>query len=242
MKIECFGTGSTGNCYLVKMGSRNILLDAGVKLEKVIKSVDMNDIDFCFISHSHQDHSKYRQKLEKRGVLILDGAVNREMYENRKIAKFCGNYRTWVVPLDHGKTACGALIVKNTETNELILYATDFSICRTKLYDWKFTSIIVECNYIEPFMKEAIETAPDEMIVGKYKRQFNTHMGMLGLEKFLSTLDLKYCKEIILVHQSRDTRISNQNEMGLYIYSAFKKPVGVCQPDGGIEWFGKLGG
>ena len=222
---------------MIKTGGGSFLLDAGVRIEKLINEINLNDLDFAFISHNHQDHSKYRQKLEKSGVFVLDGAVNREMYENRKIGKFKPNYRTWVVPVEHGKTACGALIVNNSDTNELILYATDFSLCRTKLYDWKFTSVIVECNYIESMMNESITKSLDDMLIAKYKRQFNTHMGLEGLIMFLRTLDLKRCSEIILVHKSSDPRISNAQVMGETIKKEFKKKVGVCLNEGGIDWF-----
>ena len=37
MEFTCLGTSSIGNCYLVKSGSSNILLDAGVPLNSVIK-------------------------------------------------------------------------------------------------------------------------------------------------------------------------------------------------------------
>ena len=76
MEFTCLGTSSIGNCYLVKSGSSNILLDAGVPLNSVIKVINLNNLSCAFISHEHKDHSKEMKNLEKRGVQIVYGGIN----------------------------------------------------------------------------------------------------------------------------------------------------------------------
>lgn len=230
MVFSCLGTGSMGNCYLVESGKSKILLDAGIKFDSILKKVNLNDVDFCFISHKHNDHSKCKGKLHSRGVEIIDGGINSRWRKNSNIGKFEGNIYTFGV--SHGDTTCSGCILENV--HDTILYITDFNLCTWDLSCFKFTSVIVECNYCEyKITQELINTD------FKIKRQINTHMGVDGCVRFLKTLDLSRCDEIILVHKSTDKRVYNEEWAAHRVFSEFLIPVGICQHDGGIEWLGK---
>lgn len=230
MVIECLGTGSKGNCYLIESGSAKFLLDAGVSLDLILAHTNLNDIDFAFISHCHTDHSLSKGKLAKRGVPIIDGGINSLWRKHSNKGNFEGNIYTFGV--SHGETTCSGCICENK--NDTILYITDFNLCTWTLNIFKFTSIIVECNFCESKVtQDLIDADP------KIKRQINTHMGVNGLVTFLKTLDLSKCEEIILVHKSTDSRLYNQEEAMTRIFGEFLIPVGVAQHKGGIEWLGK---
>ena len=143
--------------------------------------------------------------------------------------KFEGKYEMYTFPVQHGSCPNGGLIIKDGE--ELLLYITDFNVCKWKLSDYKFTRVMVECNYIE-------EMAND-MEDFKVKRQINTHMGLEGLKIFLNTLDLSRCKEVYLLHQSQG--LGNPSIMGASIWVHLNKkiPVGVCEQFGGVDWYGR---
>ena len=224
--FECLCTGSTGNCYLLKVGSSLVVLDAGGDFKKLTSSVNLNDVEFAYISHEHQDHSKNLKNLILRGVKCLDGITNQETIKNQINAKNGGFLQVLRVPIKHGKCNNSALIIKSEE--ELILYATDFNRCEYDLSKFKFTRVIVECNYIE------------SMVVGvediKVKRQINTHMGLEGLQIFLDKLDLSKCQEIDLIHMSQG--YGNPILMGSTIYSKYRIKTGVCKQYGGIDYYG----
>ena len=228
MEITCYGTGSTGNCYLIKTDGSSILLDAGLPLNKVLKDTNLNNISFAFISHEHKDHSKEMKNLVLRGVQIVDGGITTEWRKHQINKNFRGNCYTFGVKHD---TTCNGIVIETKE--DTILYITDFNLCKWNLSMFQFTSIIVECNFVEDNISQAMI---DSDI--KIKRQINTHMGLNGLEKFLDTLNLTKCKEIILIHQSTDTRLFDEYKVKMHIFGKYLIPVGIAQPRGGIDWIG----
>ena len=194
---------------------------------KLIEAQNLNDVLFAFISHEHHDHSLNYEKLRLRGVKCLDGITNQEFIKNQILGKFKGiNIEIYRVPILHGKANNNALIIKTPD--ECVLYATDFNLCEYDLSEFKFTHILVECNYLE----ERVSGHEDI----KTLRQINTHMGLEGLKVFLDSLDLSECKEIDLIHLSQ--QYGNSVIMGSSIYSRYKIKTGVCKQHGGIEYYG----
>lgn len=230
MIIDCLGTGSTGNCYLIWTNKSKVLLDAGVRFQQILEKTNLSDIDFAFISHRHKDHSLNQEKLISRGVKVVDGSVSSLWRKNSNLGKFKGNVYTFGV--SHGETICNGCIIENEA--DTILYITDFNLCTWNLKGFKFTSIIVECNYCEDMISQELINSDI-----KIKRQINTHMGVEGLITFLKSLDLECCKEIILVHKSTDSRLYDEQKASYRVFSEFLIPVGVCQHKGGIDWLGK---
>ena len=228
MKIKCLATGSTGNCYLVDTGCGCIILDAGVNLDKIVSNVNLNDVLFAFISHEHQDHSKSAQKLATRRVKVLGGNLIHDFVKISNLGQIGAKFQVFAFPVKHGECNCGGLIVKNIENNECLLYITDFTICKWDLSDFKFTHVMVECNYCEDFINQVEDY--------KIKRQINTHMGLKGVQVFLDTLDLSMCKEILLIHQSQG--MGDAITMGSTIYSKYRIKTGVCKQYGGIDYYG----
>lgn len=226
-EIRCLASGSTGNCYLLDVDGDSIILDAGCEWNKLVASQSLNEVLFAYISHEHKDHSLNYEKLILRGVKCLDGITNTEFKKNAIKGKKSGKYlELYRVPIFHGKVNNSALIIQNE--NECILYATDFSLCEYDLSEFKFTHILVECNYLE----EKIQGHEDI----KTRRQINTHMGLEGLKIFLDSLDLSQCKEIDLIHLSQ--QYGNDVIMASSIYTTYKIKTGVCQQYGGIEYYG----
>jgi len=224
--LECLATGSTGNCYILKVGSFLVILDAGCDFKKLTSKVNLNDVDFAFISHEHQDHSKHLKDLLLRGVKCIDGITNQETIKNEFKSKFGGFSQVLRIPIKHGKCNNSALIIKTDD--ELVLYATDFTHSDYDLSKFKFTHIIVECNYVESMVADTTDI--------KVKRQINTHMGLEGLKIFLDKLDLSKCKEIDLIHMSQG--FGNRILMGSSIYSRYHIKTGVCKQYGGIDFYG----
>ena len=225
-ELECLGTGSKGNCYIVKADGSCFLLDAGIPKKIIDKHINFNDVNLIFISHEHKDHSLSMNKLDLRGVKILDGITNQEVIKNQINAKNGGLLRVWQIPIHHGSTNNNALVVKTDE--ECVLYATDFNICDYDLSDFKFTRVIVECNYIDKLLPQDMDF--------KTRRQINTHMGLNGLMIFLDKLDLSKCQELDLIHMSQG--YGDSVLMGAKIYAKYRIRTGVCKQFGGIEYYG----
>ena len=228
MNIKCLATGSSGNCYLVDTGCGCIILDAGINFDKIVSNVNLNDVIFAFISHEQKDHSKSASKLLSRRVKVIGGNLGQDFTKNVIEGKNGSKLEVYTFPILHGECENYGIIVQDANNGECLLYCTDFNICEWDLRDFKFTQVMVECNYCEDYIA-GIDSY-------KVKRQINTHMGLNGIQVFLDTLDLSICKKILLVHQSQG--LGDSITMGSTIYAKYRIPTGVCKQYGGIEYYG----
>ena len=63
VKFLSLGSGSSGNCYFLTTGQTSILVDAGLSMRNLRKSLqtngfDINSVDAVFVTHDHADHIK----------------------------------------------------------------------------------------------------------------------------------------------------------------------------------------
>jgi phosphoribosyl 1,2-cyclic phosphodiesterase len=215
------------------MGSNTLLLDAGVKtLEEIIKETNLNDITFAFISHEHIDHSRLQEKLDLRGVYIIDGKLIQDFTEMPLNSRFSGLNSIYAFNVEHGKNEndrvnCAGLIVQSE--NECLLYITDFNLCEWDLSDFEFTHVMVECNYIK-----LLALASNDYM--RASENIYRHRELDGTINFLKSLNLSKCEEIILMHLS--TSFSNPIVMGSKVYKEFGIRTGVCRSKGGIDYYG----
>lgn len=211
-----------------------MILDAGLNtLEDITKHINLNDVDFAFISHEHKDHSRLQEKLAIRGVEIVEGKVIGDFVKNPVASLKHPLKQVYCFPVKHGNEQkgycpCAGCIIL-TE-NECLLYITDFNLCEWDLSGFKFTHIMVECNYIK------------QMILGledfvRTQENIYRHRELNGTISFLESLDLSKCKEIYLMHLS--TGFSNSIVMGAKVYSKFRIPTAICRQHGGFDWYGR---
>lgn len=55
MKIQVLGTGSSGNCYKVEIGTATLLLECGLPYKVIQRKLNFKvfQIDACLITHEH---------------------------------------------------------------------------------------------------------------------------------------------------------------------------------------------
>ena len=55
MLLRTIQSGSTGNCYALECNGKILLLDAGIKIADIKRSIDfrVGDIAGCVITHKH---------------------------------------------------------------------------------------------------------------------------------------------------------------------------------------------
>lgn len=224
MQFECLCTGSTGNCYLVNLGSGWIILDAGCNINRIEKNINLNEVKFAFLSHNHHDHDKSINELQKRKIKVVFGNLVDDFTQVDE--------SLFIFPVEHGETRCGGCIIQ--EGKECVLYITDFNLCKWDLSDFKFTSIIIECNYIRN------NVLSKENSYVRTRENIYRHHSMESTIEFLKTLNLSKCEEIYLIHMSQ--LLGDRLTMGATVYSEFLIPVGVCEQYGGVDWYGKMEG
>jgi len=72
MRIEVIGTGSSGNCYLLTVENKTLVIEAGVNFTKFKKAVnfDLSNIVGVLVSHEHGDHAEFIKDFQKFGKNI----------------------------------------------------------------------------------------------------------------------------------------------------------------------------
>ena len=234
MEIKCLASGSTGNCYIVHQEGVKYILDAGVHIRKIISNVNLNEIDFAFISHEHKDHSESLVNLQTKGVGTIYGKYVEEFKKMALTGKNGANIEIYLFPIIHGQrkdAVKNAGIIVKTK-NEALLYVTDFTLCRYTLKEFKLTHLMVECNYDDAKMKIATMNY-------KRKSQIERHMSYNGLETFIDkAIDLTSVEEIYLIHLSTEAELIDKNIIALKAKLKFKKRIGICEQFGGINFYG----
>lgn len=221
MNIYNFASSSLGNCYLVELNNKKILIECGISIKKIIAklseiSLTLNDISLCVISHVHKDHSLAMNDLIKRGIKIVKDNYNGADLSIKSI------------PVNHGETLCNAYIIESN--NEKLFFGTDFIGFKNvddlrEVINTKFDEVMIECNYIEELIEKAEKYS-------KLKRQKNTHMSLDGCIRFLNAMDLSKTQTIYLIH------LSNQFSDELVMQARVEHDTGVktlvCNQKGGF--------
>lgn len=235
MNINCLGSGSTGNSYIINQEGITYLLDAGVDFRKIKANINLNNLNFAYISHEHKDHSLDLENLELRGVKTYYGKLIDNFTKMPTKGLKYDEIELYAFPIEHNykDDICknAGLIVK-TET-ECLLYATDFSVCKYNLKKFNFTTIMVECNFEEEKMRKAPKTY-------KYERQRWSHMGFDGLVTFIDkAINIEPVQNIILIHLSTEERLIDREIVMMKAKAKWRnKKIGICRQYGGIDWNG----
>lgn len=96
LKFISFGSGSSGNCYLLFTETCKIMIDVGVGIRNLKKEfrdngLDMNDIKYILLTHDHADHVKsvgsmsYGFNIPVYTTAKVHEGVNRNYCVHRKI-------------------------------------------------------------------------------------------------------------------------------------------------------------
>jgi len=75
MLVRSFGSGSSGNCFLLSSGESHLMVDCGVArygFDRHLAALDLTvrHVSAVLISHEHGDHVRSLPRLQGRGVLV----------------------------------------------------------------------------------------------------------------------------------------------------------------------------
>ncbi len=215
MKVKCISSGSKGNAYLIDDGVSTLLVECGVKIDKIKQAADykLSRLAGCLISHEHNDHAKCYKNLMFRGVKIfaskgtLEGigvygqrgtfALDTNVTVETTVKTF--SIRAFKVHHD-AKEPTGFLIHSN-KTNENLLFITDSYYC-----DYSFKNldyIMIECNHISERLEHQLNNPNRNSFIDTHiKRLMRSHMSLDTCIEFLKSCELYRTKEIMLLHLS----------------------------------------
>ena len=185
MRLITVGTGSSGNCHLLKRDNdRYVALDCGCKWSEVLIGCGFRpiDIDLALVTHSHRDHSRYVGDFKKSGidVLSVNDLETKKVYQKGEV-----KFVAFEVP--HDVDCYGYLIRVDGRT---IVYMTDFGYCRYTFKSWNVDTWIIACNHLEP--PDADEANYAHVVMG--------HSNLETVKEILSINRCEAMKNIVLCH------------------------------------------
>jgi phosphoribosyl 1,2-cyclic phosphodiesterase len=211
MDIKAIASGSSGNCYVISDGVTKILLECGIKYEKILKAVDysISDISACLISHAHTDHSLSCREIFNAGIdLYMSFDTADEIKDKGFLVKMVTPSKQFrigtfeIVPFDNhhcnsdgAPCTCLGYLIYSTETQEKLMFSTDTAYISAQFA--KLDYILIEVNYISDMLNEF---GVDEV----EKRRFKSHQSLDTAVDFLNATDKSKLKRVYAIHLSKD--------------------------------------
>lgn len=249
MKMVCFGSSSSGNCYYAELNRKDgqppvkLLLEAGIPYKEIVRKatnegIDLTQIDAVLVTHSHMDHCRAVIDLQSRGAVVfankaITGGTYKTTLEDGVLKVIAPN--TTVLPflVEHdAPDPFGFFISTGVER---ILFVNDCKYFKADLSKIQFDYIMIESNYDGQTIHFAYQNAKEEhdaQNIKRYERLINSHMSISHCIDQLNKLDLSHCKAIFLMHLS--DRHANENVFKMRVNQATKIPTFVCKKCGGI--------
>ena len=200
MELKCLGTGSKGNCYLLKSGNDILILDCGIAFDKIIVDDfigDIHDIKACLITHCHKDHNLAEKQMKLSGIKVISyDNINQKRY-------YIGNFEIMPFSVYHD-VKCYAFLIRDLRTHKIVCYATDtFKLPIIRGVDYW----LVECNFCEEELQKRLSyDMANYTLIERLRR---THMGDEFLVDYFKTnrIEPKY---MLLLHKSMSGNYNSQ--------------------------------
>lgn len=215
INIKSYGSGSSGNCYLVTNKDTNIILECGIQPNEIKNmlienNLNYTDINACISSHSHHDHSYCIKDFDTYDIpcyCTIETKMRYFVSDDNFIALENGKYysvgsiKFLAFSVYHGKTECYGFIL--ADKDNMKLFITDFQSLNVNLSNFSVDEIFIECNYIQENI-ELKKATDNEYLSIKHARQINTHCSLENLVVLLKSklFNLNKCKKINLIHIS----------------------------------------
>ena len=207
MRLIINGSSSTGNQYVLDSGSEILLLEAGIKIADVKKSINFQlpKVVGCLVTHVHSDHAKYITEYSKFGINIYgpkDIADKKQfpygMYHVLKPEKTVRIGSFSVVPFHnfHDVEIYGYLI--RHDDCGTVLFSTD----SYKLpYNIKgIDHWLIEANYDDRILKANVQDGKIDR--AQANRLMLSHLSLDNTIQYLKMCEAENSKTITLCHLS----------------------------------------
>lgn len=216
MKIQVLGTGSSGNCYKVKIGNATLLLECGLPYKVIQKKLNfkVSEIDACLVTHEHMDHAKAVKDLMKAGVdcCMTKGTAEALGVSGHRLNTFYRSPdRRWqynfkilrdliILPFEavHDVAEPVSYFIKTRDDKESLVFVTDTAYLKYKIPDCD--CLMIECNYVKYVLDERAKQG--KINVSLRNRIVKNHLSLESLVEALKVADLSRCKKIYLMHLS----------------------------------------
>lgn len=231
IKAHIIGSGSKGNATIIYSDKTTILVDFGVTiarlkegLSEISKTID--DIDFAFFTHDHNDHIRNYEAIDASKRYALEKTIpllKSNILSNYKKYTF-NDFEVMPIKASHDAlNPCGYVFVNG---DEKIVYLTDTG----KIYEKTLKAIFNATYYI-------IESNYDQTLLENSGRPYPLIRRIFGQKGHLSNEESAYymsyvigdkTKKIALAHISEEC---NKSEIALKTHQEIYNKMGVSMKD-----------
>jgi phosphoribosyl 1,2-cyclic phosphodiesterase len=211
MDIKILVSSSAGNAYRISDGRTSLLLDAGIPIKAIQVGCEfkVTQMDGCFVSHSHKDHSKAAKDLARLGVDIYTsqgtieacGLSGHRIHAVKALQELTiGTFKVLPFDVQHDAPEPLGFLFTSVETGEKLLYFTDTYYIKYKFQG--LTHIMAECNYDAETLQRSVDAGyiPIELV----PRLVKSHMSLEHFLDLLKANDLSKVRQIYLLHLSNN--------------------------------------
>ena len=195
--FKCVGSGSSGNCYILKSNNEKLILDCGLPI-KVIKQgldFDLGGIQGILVTHCHKDHSLSVDDFKKMGFEVWRPYIEYAEYSSPRIYhKVFGKFSVKCFPLPHNGTDNFGFLIECG--GQKILYMTDFEYCHYVFAKKKINHILIECNYQQELVNRDLPN---------YEHKIRGHCSLDTCKEFIKVNATDSLQTVILCHLGQET-------------------------------------
>lgn len=233
MNIDVLASSSLGNAYIVSDGITSILLDAGIPYKELQtkSNFKINEVEACFISHVHFDHSKAVKDLLNATIDVY------ALPETLSALKVSEHHRTH--PINPETTViiktlkikpvalfhdvpCIGYMVYSENTGERLFFATD--TYKIDINPVAVNYLIVEINYQQEIVNNYVNEGIMES--GIRARLIYSHFEFSNALKWLKKIDKSRLKRIYIAHMSRQN--CNADDVKSAVIAETGIPTTIC--------------
>lgn len=217
-RLQCLGSSSAGNSFILTCGDEELVLDLGIDWKRVTKALNYNirNVVGCLVSHNHLDHSKYIDKALKYCLDVYSCREVCDKYDGvnllpKGVKTYIGGFGVQPITLKHNVENYGYIITHN-ELGKLV-FALD---CEEFLYKIRDVNHwIIEANH-------DWETILDNALANE--RSASASENHLSIDQCLDALLTNQCDStttIVLSH------LSDSNSNAIKFIERVKSALGI---------------
>lgn len=209
MKLRVISSNSSGNAYLFFNDQEALLVECGVRFDRIKQALGYNlrKLAGCLVSHEHQDHCRAVTDVMAAGIPVYASAGTHEAmgtkYSHRARVMQAGKqykvggFQVKGFDIRHDTAEPFGFLIWHEETG-LVLFLTD-----TIYSEYRFqglSNILIEANYSQEILDARTREGENPKFLRD--RVIESHMNIETCKEALLANDLSGVQNIVLIHLS----------------------------------------
>lgn len=211
MRLLIIGSSSAGNAYILENDQEALLIECGVRFDKVQSALrhNLRKVAGCIVTHEHGDHAKSIRDVMAKGIDVYASegtfaALNIDFGYRAQIMRSEQQYKIGgftVMPFDvqHDVAEPFGFIIHHPECGN-VLFLTDSYYCKYNFNGIQLHNIIIEANYCQTIIDRKVLDGVNPKFLRD--RVIQSHMSLKTCKEMLAANDLSATNKIVLIHLS----------------------------------------